>query len=301
MWRTELSVPAARVEAAATAMEAFGQTLAAFEDAGGDTWTLVAHGTDAPDQGALVALHALLWAGHGREGPSPEIRWEAPVDWIARTRESFPALRIARFFVHGSHIARPPPGTVPLRVDAATAFGTGEHATTRGCLLALEGLARRGQRRRVLDLGTGTGILAIAAARLWRRPVLAADIDPEAVRVARENALVNGVAGLVRPVRATGYASAPIRRAAPRDLVLANILAGPLVRLAPGLARRLVPGGRAVLSGLLSGQERFVLAAHRAQGLRLERRITADGWTTLILARGRVRTGSGRTGAQAKW
>ncbi len=178
-----------------------------------------------------------------------------------------------------------PAERIGLRIDAATAFGTGEHATTRGCLLALDTLARRGPRHRVLDMGTGTGILAIAAAKTWRRPVLARDIDHEAVRIAGLNAARNGVGALVMARRSDGYLTRGIidRRF---DLVFANILARPLMRMAPRLSRALAPGGIAVLSGLLGRQERAVLAAHRAQRLVLRRRIADDGWHTLMMAKG---------------
>ncbi|MGH6979877.1 MAG: 50S ribosomal protein L11 methyltransferase, partial [Stellaceae bacterium] len=168
----------------------------------------------------------------------------------------------------------------------ATAFGTGEHATTRGCLLATDHVKR--PPRRILDMGCGTGILAIAAAKLWHRDVLATDIDPESVRVTRVNAKVNGVANAVRAEISPGYRHREIARRAPFNLVLANILARPLMDMAPDLARVLAPGGMAVLSGLLARQEAAVLAAHRAQGLYLVTRIALEGWHTLVVANRRI-------------
>jgi ribosomal protein L11 methyltransferase len=172
-------------------------------------------------------------------------------------------------------------------LDAATAFGTGEHPSTRGCLLALDDLARRRRFRRPLDVGTGSGVLAIAAAKRLHRRVVAGDIDPEAVRVARHHVRRNGLAGTVRVVRSAGYRSRGLRRA-DYDLVLANILARPLALLARDLKRALAPGGVAVLAGLLRRQEAQVLAAHRAQRLMLARRIVIDGWSTLIVSSGRT-------------
>ena len=178
-----------------------------------------------------------------------------------------------------------PPGSIPLEIDAATAFGTGEHPSTRGVLLALDGLARRRRFRRPLDIGTGTGVLAIAAAKRLHRPVLASDIDCAAARVAAHHVGRNGLRGQVRVICAPGYRARAVRRSR-YDLILSNILARPLSLMARDLARALAPGGVAVLSGLLRRQERMVLAAHRMQGLVLAHRIAIEGWSTLILRRG---------------
>ncbi len=204
--------------------------------------------------------------------------------WLARTRAAFPEQRIGRrFAIRGTHLPRRSrPGAITLVLDAGIAFGSGEHGSTRGCLRALERLAHR-RPRRVLDLGTGSGILAIAAARLLHRPVLATDIEPWSVRVAAENAAANGVARLVRCRLADGWASPALRAAGPFDLVLANILARPLAAMARHLAAHLAPGGRAVLAGLLAGQARFVLAAHRRHGMALDFALREGNWTTLVL------------------
>ncbi|HVA13569.1 MAG TPA: 50S ribosomal protein L11 methyltransferase, partial [Stellaceae bacterium] len=201
-----------------------------------------------------------------------------------------PPLAVGRFFIHGSHFRAPiPPGRLALEIDAATAFGTGEHATTRGCLTALDAMAPRSVAR-ILDMGTGTGILAMAAAKRWRRRVVARDIDPESVRVAAHNARRNGVAGLIAVNRSTGYRERGVAGRQPYDLVLANILAKPLERMARDLGRVLAPGGVAVLSGLLESQASAVLAAHRLLRLRLKQRVVIDGWATLVLGRGRSPT-----------
>ena len=204
--------------------------------------------------------------------------------WLARTRESFPEQRMGRrFAVRGTHQAGPPaPGRLTLTLDAGLAFGSGEHGSTRGCLRALEIVARR-RPRRILDLGTGSGILAMAAAMLLRRPVLATDIEPWSIRVARQNAAANGVGRLVRPVLGNGWHARAVQAGAPYDLVLANILARPLCRMAGDLALCLAPGGTAILAGLLVSQARMVLAAHRRQGLRLEASWQEGNWATLVV------------------
>jgi ribosomal protein L11 methyltransferase len=206
-------------------------------------------------------------------------------DWLAENRLSFPPLRVGRFFVYGSHHdGKVPAGAIGIAVDAATAFGTGEHPSTRGCLLALERLARRRQFHRLLDIGTGTGILSIAAAKLLHRTVLAGDIDPRAICVAQHNAACNGVRGLVQNRGAPGYRDRLIRRSR-YDLILSNILARPLAVMAADLSRRLAPGGYAVLSGLLRWQEPVVLAPHRGCGIVLDHRLVIDGWSTLVMRR----------------
>jgi ribosomal protein L11 methyltransferase len=204
-------------------------------------------------------------------------------DWLAENQLAFPPMRIGRFFVYGSHyLGDVPAGAIGVAVDAATAFGTGEHPSTRGCLIALERLARRHRLRRLLDIGSGTGILSIAAAKLLHCNVLASDIDPGAVAVAQNNVVRNGVSSLVRVRDASGYRSRGVRRSR-FDLVLSNILARPLADMAFDLARALAPGGRAVLSGLLCRQEPIVLTAHRSCGIILEGRVVVEGWSTLIL------------------
>jgi ribosomal protein L11 methyltransferase len=259
--------------------------VSAFESGPGE-WRVEAYPKSpvlCPDLEARLALAAAA-AG----GVLLDIREEilSDRDWLAENQLAFPPLRIGRFFIYGSHYRGEVPGsTIAIRLDAATAFGTGEHPSTRGCLAVLEFLAQRKRITRPLDIGAGTGILSIAAARLLRCRVMASDIDPGSVAVARHNVARNGVAALVRVRRADGYRGRGMRRHQ-HDLVLANILARPLALLAADLARTLAPGGRAVLSGLLRRQEAIVLAPHRALGVALERRIEIDGWSTLVLRSG---------------
>jgi ribosomal protein L11 methyltransferase len=213
--------------------------------------------------------------------------------WLARTQAAFPEQKIGRrFVVRGTHIAAPPiPGRITLTLDAGLAFGTGEHNSTRGCLIALERLARHHRPRRILDLGTGSGILAIATAKLLHQRVLATDIDPRAVRVAAANARLNRQSAMVSTLQADGWSSPAITRAVSRagaravsyDLVLANILARPLCAMAASLAQNLAPGGYAILAGLLTTQSRWVLSAHRRHGLMLAEHIRDGAWSILTL------------------
>jgi len=293
VWKTELHLPdEATAEAFGAAVDGFvlGQAIFELADAAGSgaskRWSLEFYTHGMPDWGALGPRIALAAAECGVSEPQPHAAPLPDIDWVAENQKSFPPIRAGRFYVHQEFSTeRPPPGSVELIVNAGTAFGTGTHATTRGCLLMLEALLKRGRPIRALDLGCGTGILAMGLAKTTRRPVAASDIDPEAVRVAAENARLNGLSALVRPVTAAGLQDRRLRAGAPYDLIVANILAKPLRALAPSIARATAPGGRVVLSGLLVTQEAMVLNAYRTQGLRLEGRRRIDGWSALLLRR----------------
>ena len=252
-----------------------------------DRWRVVVYGQDiaADSLRDVVAEQA---ARHGEESASLDTVGLPAIDWLAENQRSFEPLQIGRFYVHDSaHYGTVPAGCQPLLIDAATAFGTGSHQSTRMCLEVLDTIQRRGRNhwpRRVLDMGCGSGILAIAAAGALKCRVAALDIDPEAVRVARDNCQRNGVGGLVEVAHSSGR----LPPAARYDLVLANILAGPLVDLAPNLSRALTGGGRLVLAGLLANQGRLVLRAYLNRGLVLENRRVLGDWLTLVLRRGRV-------------
>jgi ribosomal protein L11 methyltransferase len=208
----------------------------------------------------------------------------ADADWLEMALSGLPPVRAGRFFVYGMHDrGRTPPNAVNLRIEAGAAFGTGHHGTTVGCLLAYDALLKSRRFQRVLDVGTGTGVLAIAAARTGSRVTVGTDIDAVSVRIARENARINHAGG--RYVRANGLAHPAVRAGARYDLVFANILARPLVWLATDICSALKPGGLAILSGLLRSQARFVLAAYLSRGFRLERRLGRDAWATLVLRR----------------
>jgi ribosomal protein L11 methyltransferase len=207
-------------------------------------------------------------------------------DWVKLSHEGLPPVRAGRFFVYGAHDrGAVPHGVIALRIEAGMAFGTGHHESTALCLALISDLGKRRRFRRVLDLGCGTGVLAIGMARCWRIPIAAADVDPVAVAVARQNALSNGVAPLVRAVTADGPAHAAVANRAPYDLIVANILAGPLTRLAPQIACALAPGGMLILSGLLQWQENLVLGFYRPHGLVLRTRMRDGPWAALLLER----------------
>ena len=263
--------------------------VALFESVHG--WTIEIHFTGAPNRHAVRALLADV-AG-AAAAASLAFASLAHKDWVAASLAGLAPVRAGRFFLHGAHHRKQlPANCIAVEIEAALAFGTGHHGTTRGCLLALDRLLKVRKVRRVLDLGTGTGVLAIAAAKSLRRPVLASDIDRTAVRAALANARKNGVGTLVQVVKASQPASPRFRRGR-YDLIFANILLGPLQRLAAPIARRLAPHANVVLSGLLPRQANAAISSYAAHGLRLKRRIALDSWTTLVLARVSARTAAG--------
>lgn len=208
----------------------------------------------------------------------------ADADWLAMALSGLPPVRAGRFFVYGAHDeGRVPVNTVNLMIDAGAAFGTGHHGTTVGCLVAFDELLKRERFERVLDVGAGTGVLAIAAARTGSAVALGTDIDKPSVRIANENARLNGASA--RFVHASGLNDQVVRGHGPYDLVFANILAPPLVALSQDIKTSLKLGGVAILSGLLRTQERRVTAAYLSRGFRLERRIHRDAWSALVLRR----------------
>ena len=205
-------------------------------------------------------------------------------DWIKLSQEGLPPVRAGRFFVYGAHDAGTVPhGVIPLAIEASMAFGTGHHETTALCLAVLSDLARRRRFAHVLDLGCGTGLLAIGAAKLWKKKIIASDIDPIAIEVTNENARGNGVADLVRGVVADGMTHPVLAAGAPYDLIIANILAGPLTHLARGIVASLAPGGMLVLSGLLHNQEKMVLSFYHR--LRFVEGWRDGPWSALVLQR----------------
>jgi ribosomal protein L11 methyltransferase len=255
--------------------------IAAFERPDG-IWDVTVHFADPPDQASIRELVGLA-AG---EDVARSIAFDTveAKDWVKATLEDLVPVPAGRFVVHGQHDrARVPPNKLGIEIEAALAFGTGHHGTTRGCLLLLDHVLKKYYPRRVLDLGTGTGVLAIAAAKALHHAVLASDIDPASVRVARDNARLNGMGDLVRVIHATGFEAPQFARRGPFDLVLANILANPLRQLASPMTRHLAPSGLVILSGLLTPQAAGVTAAYRARGLVPLRHVRIDGWSSLLL------------------
>jgi ribosomal protein L11 methyltransferase len=268
-------------DALAEAFEA-GETAVAVTQEHAGAWTVEIYFEHAPDQDAVRTLVGDL-AGDGvRE--SVVFTAVAARDWVAQSLEGLAPVPAGRFVVHGAHDRRRvPPNRIGIEIEAALAFGTGHHGTTLGCLTALHRILDRRRPRRILDVGCGTGVLAIAAARATRRQVAAGDIDPVSVRVARDNARLNRVGALVKIIRANGLSDRRMRAGVPFDLVFANILLGPLKHLASPIRRVVAPHARVVLSGLLADQASAALAVYRSFGFVLERRIALDGWITLVL------------------
>ena len=268
------------------ALKSVCATVSFFRDEPSDTWRV--EGVREAGAGDEDLDTALMLAAISA-GIDPPALLAEPVEaegWLARTVQAFPEQPIGtRFLIRPSHVPdRATHGRIVLKLDAGLAFGSGEHASTQGCLRAFERVAAR-KPRRILDLGSGSGILAMAAAKVLGRAALATDIEPWSVRVCAENAKLNGLKSRMRAELADGWRNRFVRAHAPYDLVFANILARPLCAMARDLADHLAPGGTAILAGLLGTQARMVLAAHRRQGLVLERRIDVGPWTTLVLRR----------------
>ena len=270
--------------------DSFGEAaVAAFERADGG-WSVEVHFAQPPDESALRGVVAKIAGAAAARAVTFETI--APRDWVAASLAGLKPVSAGRFVVHGAHDrGRARDARIAIEIEAALAFGTGHHGTTRGCLLALDALLKRKPRFahadiRILDIGTGTGVLAIAAAKALHVRVVASDIDRRAVEIARGNARTNHVGGLIEVVHAAGITTGRLSRRGPFDLVLANILLLPLKRLAAPMARLLAPGARVILSGLLASQANAALAAYRAQGLALETRISLGEWDTVVLRRG---------------
>ncbi len=257
--------------------------VAAFERPDG-RWDVTVHFADAPDQALLREL--VTNAASAEIAGTLTFDTVEAKDWVKASLEDLVPVPAGRFVVHGAHDReRVPANKLAIEIEAALAFGTGHHGTTRGCLLLLDHVLKAYQPRRVLDLGTGTGVLGIAAAKALKIGVLASDIDAPSVQVARENARLNEAGHLLRAVRATGFSAPAFGRAAPFDLVLANILANPLRQLAGPMALHLAPRALVILSGLLTHQAPGVIAAYRARGLVPLQHLRIEGWSSLLLQR----------------
>jgi ribosomal protein L11 methyltransferase len=248
-------------------------------------WFVEVYFQEAPDE-ALVRELLLLAAGP-ESAAAAQFSAVDQKDWVASSLEGLRPVRAGRFVIHGAHDrGRVAPHEISLEIEAALAFGTGHHGTTRGCLLLFDAILKRKRPTSVLDVGTGTGVLAMAAAKALKMPIACGDIDPTAVRAAAANARANGLACFVRPLEARGAAHAQLRAGAPYDLIFANILAAPLRRMAPSLAALASRRADLVLSGLMGRDAAGVLSAYAAQGFFLAERLNLDGWTSLRLRRG---------------
>lgn len=291
------TLPCTKAEA-----QALGEDIAAFaaleappvlvtSETEGDSWRLDAYFEDEPTAEDLATLRALVPSA----GVAPKVERVGDADWVTLSQAGLKPIRAGRFFVHTpAHREEVPPDAVAFEIDAGRAFGTGQHETTAGCLVALDRLKRQGASfANLADIGTGTGLLAFAALRLWPAArAIASDIDPVAIEVAAENAAINRIGigrarGRLELATAAGVDHPRLRTRAPFDLVLANILAGPLVDLAPKLAAALAPGGTLILAGLLDHQAARVIDAYRRQGLMPTGRIDRGEWPTLVLRKRR--------------
>ena len=291
-WRLQVTLDRAAFEALEPALEDLTDAVVAeiveathpIEEAPADLLRVTLFGAattgDDPRPNRLCALLSAAGGAPATTADEPV----GPADWEAQSLASFPTVSVGRLTIVGTH--RPPPRRrFVICVDAGPAFGSGRHESTQGCLLALDWLARRRHVTRAFDIGTGSGILAVAAARFWPAGVLALDGDPVAVVTAQETMRQNGLSRRVTVVRGEGFRSDPVCRLGRADLIIANIRAKPIAAMAPAFAQHLRPGGTAVLSGLLAAEERLVLAAFRAARFRLRRRIRLGAWVTLILTR----------------
>jgi ribosomal protein L11 methyltransferase len=257
--------------------------IAAFEGPGG-RWNITVHFAEAPDQRSIRGLVGL--AAGDEAALAISFDTVEAKDWVKAALEELVPVRAGRFIVHGRHDReRVPPNKLGIEIEAALAFGTGHHGTTRGCLLLLDEVLKAHSPRRVLDVGTGAGVLAIAAAKALRGKVLASDIDPLSVRVATDNARLNGAGDLVEAIVGNGFSAPQFKARGPFDLVLANILANPLRQMATPMSRHLAPLGLVILSGLLPPQASAVIAAYRARGLVLKRHIRIEGWSSLLMGK----------------
>jgi ribosomal protein L11 methyltransferase len=301
MWRVWLTAPTAASDALQEVLGEFGTAVAygapaldrtrtdPGNDRPSDIWRIETLSETEPDLSAVTVAVAETAGRLGLAMPDIHLEQVPGIDWLAQNRALFTPVRAGRYFVQATFDETPaPPGSIALKLDAGPAFGSGQHPTTHGCLSAIDSLLRQRRFSRAIDLGCGSGILALAIAAVQRAPVLAIDNDEWAVRTTRDNARLNHVARWIDARLGDGLRQ--VSHAATFDLVCANILARPLMRMAPAISARLAPDGVVVLSGLLDYQEPRVRAAYRAQGLSLVRRFTGrsgDGglWSTLILAR----------------
>ncbi len=287
--RIELDEAAAQALADAISEDAeLGWPTVAASEISPGRWSVEVYFADRPGKAETAGLSRL--AGKGRAFTFAKL---PETNWVRMSLDRLKPVRAGRFLVHGAHdraVRRP--NDIAIEIEAGEAFGTGHHGTTAGCLLEIDRLARMRRFRRPLDIGTGSGVLAIACARLWQVPVVATDIDPVAVRVARENAIANGAGMHVQPVVAATLAHHVVRAGAPYDLIVANILARPLQALARAIGAATASGGFVVLSGLLPEQRARIVSAYRLANLTLRRASTRDGWLTLTFERKKARAGT---------
>ena len=285
-WQISLTATAGSFKAFERALEPFCEVVTCFPVSDESIWQVTGFTREKPQKQVVESAVSILAASVNIPVPVVKISPVAERDWETESFANFPPIRIGRYYIYGSHEMEPPlRGFVSLCLNAGPAFGTGRHASTMGALWALDDLARRYRFRRVLDMGTGSGILAMAIAKTWRPKILASDIDPRAIATCITNIHDNGLSDLIRPICANGYDNRTINGQGRYDLIVSNILANPLCRMAGALSRHLKPGGVAILGGFVTTDWRRVATAHQAQGLTFVRRYEIDEWQTLVLKR----------------
>lgn len=286
LWRIEVATTGTTVNAFEEALDPFCGAISWYATDNEQEWRIEGFTEKKPDPESLAQAMSAVAEALSVIVPEVSVVPVAPRDWVADSLRMFPPTDAGRYFIYGTHYVTPPPvGRIGICLNPGRAFGSGEHATTKGCLLAFDELARSLRFSNVLDMGCGSGILSIAMAKTWTAQVTAADVDVNCVLVSKNNIHNNAAARQVRVVRSNGYASPVIAANGPYGLIVSNILANPLCRFAVDLGRHLDKGGIAVLAGFIEEDANRVRAAHQRQGLRLLRSYKIDGWVTLVLER----------------
>lgn len=284
-WRVHFQCDQTHAADLGAALEDHASAVSWFESEDPDVWVVEAITTSKPNVDEFTNFISPVCQSLNLGIPSLNVEEIPETDWLEATWRSFPPQQIGRYYVYGSHTSpSPPTNSVPLEINAATAFGSGEHETTTGCLLTLDDLASEGKTfQKPLDMGCGSGILAIAIAKTWNIPVIAADNDPESVRVTTNNAILNHCDSLLKTYVSEGFENALVRDNGPYDLIVANILAGPLIDMAKDLSQNLALKGLVILSGLLNRHREDVVNAYKAQGIRLHSLRTLNDWIALLM------------------
>lgn len=290
LWRIDFRVPKEHHVAFEDVLEPYCLALSSFEDEKTRDWKIEGYTAAEPDSVGITAKLETLATNSGIAKPKVYYDLMPPKNWLAENLMDFPPLQVGRYYIHGTHVEpKALGGLIELVLDSGSAFGSGEHATTEGCLRAMERLARKFQFNTILDMGCGSGILSMAAAKTWARPIIASDIDDESTRVTNANAKQNRLKHLIKATTGDGYASNLVRSNGPYDLIVCNILANPLIQMAGDLDKHLSKDrsrpAYAVLSGLLERDANRVIAAHRARGLKLDQKLVINGWVILVMKR----------------
>lgn len=289
LWRLEITVPQITVLAFEELLSGNCVAVSSFGDDGTE-WRVEGYTDREPNEEALSDGLAVTASVFDIPTPVLKVEFLTPRDWLADNLSSFEPIHVAGFFIYPSHYdGAHPPAATSLQIDAGTAFGSGTHPTTATCLIAMAELAKRQNTGNILDLGCGSGILAFAAASLWPAKIIATDIDPEAVRVAALNAKINHLGHKVTTICGNGFQHDVIRKRAPFDLIVANVLARPLMGMARDAVATLMPGGYVILSGLMTRDASWVVAKYSARGLVLYDQWSQDGWTTLMMRKPKKR------------